>query len=172
MASAALRGLGAAIKSGTGEVTIRLAPESLGQLRVQVAVRDGKADVVLLPDGELAHELLTGSLTTLRDALEAQGLIVHRLEVEPPPAMSQPTEGHATRAHGTGSPADAPGTARQQGGEPDPRSGRGEPEWNETGGAGRAGTDAPNDDALFLGSTASVARGAVRLTSGMLDWLA
>lgn len=170
--SAALRGLGAAIKAGKGEATIRLAPEALGQLRIDVSIHDGKAEVLLKAEGTLAHELLTGSLTTLRNALEARGLIVHRLEVEPPPTASQPTEGHASTGPGTGSPGESPGTAQNQSGEPGPRSGRDQPGFNQAGGAGQAGTDAPSDDALYLASASSVARGAVRLTSGALDWLA
>jgi hypothetical protein len=60
---------------------MRLAPESLGDLTIDVRVQDGLVSARLRVASPQARDLLTSTADTLRAALEAQGLSVHRIDV-------------------------------------------------------------------------------------------
>ncbi len=83
VADAAARGLGIAIKKGGGEVTMRLRPEGLGQLRVDLRLQGSTVEASLRAQTDSARGLLVDSLPLLKTALEAQGLTVERIVVEP-----------------------------------------------------------------------------------------
>ena len=85
---------------------MRLAPESLGQVRVDLTLDSGRADATFHASSDQARRLLQGNLTALRAALEAHGLTVDRLGVAP-------TDGPATHDPGTGSTNPDGGGARQ-----------------------------------------------------------
>jgi hypothetical protein len=73
------RGLGAALRQGNGAVTLRLAPETLGQLRISMNVSQGRVSVDLQAQSATAVRAVGESMAMLRGALEARGLEVERL---------------------------------------------------------------------------------------------
>ncbi len=76
------QGLAAALRQGRGDVTLRLTPKALGELRIELRVREGSVDARLRPATDEARGLLERSVETLRHALEARGLRVGRIEIE------------------------------------------------------------------------------------------
>lgn len=75
------RGVVAALRQGGGTATLRLNPESLGELRIRLEVYEGRVRARFEVAREPARELLDRALPGLRAALEAQGLEVERLAV-------------------------------------------------------------------------------------------
>lgn len=86
------RGLAAALQQRGGTLTMRLHPESLGAMRIQMELGGGNVAVNLEVHTEQAHRLLTQSLDALRATLESRGLTVQKLGVQlgvaPPPASA------------------------------------------------------------------------------------
>ena len=99
------RGLAAAIAQGGGQVTLRLNPEALGQLRVKLDLR---ADVVKLRfevGSSAARSLLDEQLPGLGRMLEAQGLRVAHCGVGTDSSLAPthtPTPPQSPDANGTG----------------------------------------------------------------------
>lgn len=107
-----VRGLALALKQGGGRVTLRLNPDHLGSVVINVRVEGSKVAARLETSGDAAHRLLRDSLDGLRSALEARGLSVERIELAPPP-----TPDSSPREHRFGSsPGDA-GSGGNQGAE-------------------------------------------------------
>lgn len=109
------RGLAAAVRQRDGTLTLRLSPDSLGEIRIQVRVESGQVSAHIDAQSDQARQLLTESAATLRSALEAQGLVVERIEVAPAErhATPDPAVAHAPiageRAQGGAlSPPDQP----------------------------------------------------------------
>lgn len=90
--SKVLEGLSNAISSGRGTVTLRLTPETLGHVKLRVEVFDGAVSARLEASTAQARELLSRSLDLLRSALEAQGFVAARLEVELGEARQGPAD--------------------------------------------------------------------------------
>lgn len=67
--------------NGVSEASLSLYPESLGQVDVRISSHNGILSAHLIADTWLAKELLEGQLDHLRQALQNQGLQVHKLEV-------------------------------------------------------------------------------------------
>ncbi|MFG0330954.1 MAG: flagellar hook-length control protein FliK [Phycisphaerales bacterium] len=63
-------------------MNIKLYPESLGAVRVQMSVAQGRVAVQFHAETAEARALLTQSMDTLRQALEGQGLKVDRMSVQ------------------------------------------------------------------------------------------
>lgn len=138
MDAQALRGLTAAIRQGGGSVTLRLQPESLGDLRVRVDFGEGRVGATFQVESEQARQLLEQSLSHLRSALEARGLEVGRLDVR---VAERPTDAAPQNADDPGSGgADPRGGAGDRGGEP---SGRERPDEGFSARSGRERTLAP-----------------------------
>ncbi|MGH7130846.1 MAG: flagellar hook-length control protein FliK [Phycisphaerales bacterium] len=100
------RGMAAAIAQGGGQVTLRLNPQALGQLRVKLDLR---ADVVKLRfevGSSAARSLLDEQLPGLGRMLEAQGLRVAHSSVG--------TDSSLAPSHNSSPPQDANGTGTQQ----------------------------------------------------------
>lgn len=87
-ASAVSRGLSAAVLQKGGSLTLRLTPESLGQVRIDMQLERGSVAVRLEAGTAAAHELLESTLTMLRSSLESKGLSVERLSVHLAPGAS------------------------------------------------------------------------------------
>lgn len=83
------RGLAAAVRQRDGTLTLRLSPDFLGDIKIQVRVESGHVSAHIHAQTDQARQLLTESASTLRTALEAHGLVVERIEVAP-------AERHAT----------------------------------------------------------------------------
>jgi len=75
------KGMTGLLKNG-GTMTLKLAPEALGAVRVEVSLRDGVVSARFQAERASARELLSGHLDTLRSALETRGVRVEHLEVE------------------------------------------------------------------------------------------
>lgn len=166
------RGLAAALQRGNGEVTLRLRPHALGELRVQVSVHGASVEARLRATSGEAHRLLEQNVESLRAALETRGLHVGRIEIEPPPADTRPGEGAAQqwREEGPGS-----GTSEESG-SGSPRDSAAE----RASGGGAAGAEPGSQDAdggteppvpmEHPGVVYSAADGAARIV--MIDALA
>jgi flagellar hook-length control protein FliK len=98
------RGLNAAVLQKGGSLTMRLRPAALGQLRIEMQVQGNHVNAVLHAESDQVQRLLGDQIASLRSALEARGLTVGRLDVQP---LNAPAGGSATP---TGSEAD-PGFA-------------------------------------------------------------
>lgn len=75
------RGLAQALRTGNGEVTLRLRPENLGQLSVRVRVENTRVIAAFEARSVDAQRLLEGSRDSLRSQLESRGLSVERIDV-------------------------------------------------------------------------------------------
>lgn len=115
-----VQGLGAALRRGEGDVSLKLTPRALGELRVNLRVRDGAVNATLKPATVEARGLLEDSIDTLRHALEARGLKVARIEIEQPPAAKEGTQGQQQRglAGQEGHPGEHGGTGQDHQAEP------------------------------------------------------
>jgi len=75
------RGLAAALRQKSGTMTLRLSPESLGQVRIDLSVRGEQVRATVVAAGPEARALLSRDVETLRGALESRGLKVEHLEI-------------------------------------------------------------------------------------------
>ncbi len=100
------RGLSASLAQRGGTMTMRLMPESLGAMRIQMDVQQGSVSVSLDVASVQAHRLLSESIDTLRASLEAKGLAVEKLGVNLTPGGN----GSIAASHGAGSAHGGPGT--------------------------------------------------------------
>lgn len=82
VAAQALRGLAAALRQGSGSVTLHLAPENLGRLRLSIAVKPSEVVARVEATSEEAAQALRENSSQLREALEAQGFAISCLEVD------------------------------------------------------------------------------------------
>ncbi|GAB4553684.1 MAG: hypothetical protein Tsb0013_16130 [Phycisphaerales bacterium] len=99
------RGVGAALSQRGGSITLKLAPESLGHVKVSLRVDRGDVTLDLEATTEQAHRALTKELGALRASLESRGLRVEKAQVHLAPAPV-----HTNSADQAG--------ARQQAGDP------------------------------------------------------
>lgn len=112
------RGLSAAMQQRGGSLTMRLAPESLGAMRIQMDLQPGVVTVNLEVVSPEAHRLLSQSIESLRASLEAKGLAVEKLGVSLAPPSLQ--GGLGTQPHAGGG-----GAGWNQGGTPE------QPRWQD-----------------------------------------
>lgn len=139
------RGLSAALQQKGGSVLIRLQPDALGSLKIQMTIDRGTVSVDLQAASSEARELLSNTLGSLRASLEGKGLSVERLAVQPTPTTQHSTPTNASE--------------QQSGGREDPRSSthhdagggasRGRDDTHQhdrDGGAGAAWNEASADD--------------------------
>lgn len=153
------RGLAAVLNQKGGSVTLRLAPESLGQLRVRLETAPGHVAVQFEVGSSSARELLDDSLARLRASLEAKGLTVDRASVVLDPSLNKGDERHsengARQWTGNGQDGRHPGQTgdeRRQDA-PDQRQRTHEASVNTRGAERRI----PTDDTSALGGAPSVA---------------
>ena len=83
------RGLAQALRSGDGTVTLRLRPESLGQLTVRVEVTGQRVHALFETRSVEAQQMLERSRDVLRHQLESRGLHADRIEVR---LMEEPAQ--------------------------------------------------------------------------------
>ena len=96
-----VRGLSTMINQRGGSMTMRLDPPELGQLRVQMTIIRGVVSAQFTASTAQAHALLDKNISSLRLALESQGLTVERLTVNATPTNShqQAMNDHASDKH-------------------------------------------------------------------------
>ncbi len=75
-----------------GTMTIRLDPPELGAVAVQVKLSGGQISASLMAENADSVRLLTHSISSLRDSLEASGVVVDRLEVSHNPKPADRSE--------------------------------------------------------------------------------
>lgn len=81
LAGQALRGLAAALRNHGGSVSMRLMPESLGEMRVRMKLEGSRLEAKIEVTSIEARRLLSEQSGELRAALEARGVSVERLEI-------------------------------------------------------------------------------------------
>lgn len=99
------RTLASIIARGGGRLTLRLSPQALGDVRVDVELREGTANATFRAENEAARDLLKGNLDALRNALERRGVRVERLEVVGPHSESATPTSQSDRIDGRESAA-------------------------------------------------------------------
>lgn len=104
-ASTVSRGLEAALRHNGGSVTIRLKPESLGALRIDLSIEQGVVSAQFQVTTDQARGLLSKHLAALRSSLEAKGFGVHNVDIL---VQASARTGDASNDFGR-SPQDAPG---------------------------------------------------------------
>lgn len=92
--------------AGGGEetITVRLIPESLGELRIHVRLGAGELEVRLVSANPLVREALEGQLSALRDAFAREGLDVTRVTVSTNTAWDAASGGQSGRHGASGNP--------------------------------------------------------------------
>lgn len=93
VASAVSRGLSATVHAKGGSLVLRLVPEALGQVRIQMQIEQGAVSVRIETGTAQAQGLLSEHLAALRGSLESKGLSVERLSVHHIPAWTAPNTG-------------------------------------------------------------------------------
>ncbi|MCC6969240.1 MAG: flagellar hook-length control protein FliK [Phycisphaerales bacterium] len=124
------RGLATLLRHQGGRVTIRLTPETLGQIKINLKIEDARVWATFQPSSDASRDAINQSLASLRASLESRGLVVERLEVVPTDLANF---GHSLRdsnhqAHspdGRGQPSDPNATGSPSGSHSGAQSGDG-----------------------------------------------
>lgn len=146
-AAHASRAMVQTVREGRTEVILRLRPETLGPVKIELSMEDGRMNARMESSNPAARELLGASLDHLRGALEARGLSVDRIEVVAPAESEGAQAGGADPQQHGGSSAgehgrrEDHGASRESVGEPAAEpwgSGAAEPAgmWTERGADG------------------------------------
>lgn len=85
--------------NGVSEAKIMLYPEHLGQVDVRITMQNGLLTAVFQTDTAMAKDMLDNQMAQLRSALQAQGLMVDKLEV----SQGHPTTQLSHQQQGQGS---------------------------------------------------------------------
>lgn len=126
------RGLASLMRSAGGEMTLRLTPERLGELKIEIKRVGDQLAIRLTTQTSEARELLTGGSGDLTRQLQAKGIDIERvlIEQEPADAPDQQLSGDANdgrqpgHEQGGGQPHRAGTLATGEGGdEPAPDAG-------------------------------------------------
>lgn len=153
------RGLAQALRSGNGEVTLRLRPENLGQLSVRVQVQQNQVTATFEARHAEAQRMLEGSRDVLRQQLEARGLTVERIEVR---LIEEPTQAGTRLAMDDGGGAEGGQDGQAFAND---RDGRGSPDGDEADGRSRRGATREDDGLAVAGAEPWRALGTVRLNA-------
>ncbi|MEM9083265.1 MAG: flagellar hook-length control protein FliK [Planctomycetota bacterium] len=136
--AAARRGVMAAVHQRGGTVAIKLTPESLGSLRVQMDMGAGRVSVRIESTTDVAHRALEQSIGSLRAALESKGLKVDSIQLQQSATAtmasnttssqntSNQQQGHQSNQNGQGANAEHDAGGRESRGRDDDREDRGE----------------------------------------------
>lgn len=85
--------------NGVSEAKIMLFPEHMGQVDVRITMQNGLLTAIFQTDTAMAKDMLDNQMAQLRSALQAQGLMVDKLEVSQGQSMtqlSQQQQGHGS----------------------------------------------------------------------------
>lgn len=83
------RGLASILRKGGGTTLIRLQPDALGAVRVQLNLSDSRVQAKVEASTEQARDLLMKDISTLRAALEGKGMEVDDIEVTLDPRLAE-----------------------------------------------------------------------------------
>ncbi len=145
------RGLASLLRSGKGDMTLRLTPASLGEVRIRIKSQGGRLSVRLEASTDRAGELLSDGAKDLSAHLRAKGVHVEHLSVDRRDAAHDAPQPDPGNAHGQGG-----GHAGH-----DPRPGA-----REHAGSRRQPA-APIDEPDYSGDTGATSPGAVWTELGL-----
>jgi hypothetical protein len=91
------RGMAAVVKQNGGSVTIKLSPESLGPLKIQMTIDGGRVDLRFDAATDQARDMLTRNADMLRQSLHNKGLGVERMQVHTAPASTESADGRGAQ---------------------------------------------------------------------------
>lgn len=113
------RGVGAVLAQKGGSVTLKLAPSSLGTLKVRMTMDSGRVTLDLEATTQKAHAALTRELPALRTSLESRGLQVERAQVHlaPTPSPVQTNTDNAQQRTDSNARDEQPDQQREQRGQ-------------------------------------------------------
>ncbi|OBZ16882.1 flagellar hook-length control protein FliK [Bacillus sp. FJAT-26390] len=80
--------------NGVSEAKIMLFPEHLGQVDVKITMQNGLLTAIFQTDTAMAKDMLDNQMAQLRSALQAQGLMVDKLEVSQGQSTAQLSQQH------------------------------------------------------------------------------
>jgi flagellar hook-length control protein FliK len=80
--------------NGVSEAKIMLFPEHLGQVDVRITMQNGLLTAIFQTDTAMAKDMLDNQMAQLRSALQAQGLMVDKLEVSQGQSTAQLSQQH------------------------------------------------------------------------------
>lgn len=66
---------------GGGKMVVSLYPPDLGQVEVSVTTRGNRVEIKMTPENQAAKSIIESGLTDLKHAMQAQDLVVSKLEV-------------------------------------------------------------------------------------------
>ncbi len=91
--------------NGVSEAKIMLFPEHMGQVDVRITMQNGLLTAIFQTDTAMAKDMLDNQMAQLRSALQAQGLMVDKLEVSQGQSMTQLSQQH--QGHGSSQQQDS-----------------------------------------------------------------
>lgn len=68
-------------RSGGGKMTVHLSPPELGQVQIQVTARGKNVEIEMTSDNDLTKSVLEGGLGDLKSSMQAQDLVLNKMEV-------------------------------------------------------------------------------------------
>lgn len=101
------RGLASVLRQKGGSVTLRLNPESLGQLKISLSFDESRVSAKFEASNPEARQLLARHADSLRQVLESRGLSVESLRVVAPDPSVPGGEPPTTRDAGNDARSDA-----------------------------------------------------------------
>jgi flagellar hook-length control protein FliK len=98
------RGMASILRQQGGQLTLRLRPDALGELKITLRVQNGGVEATFKANNAQARELLNNSMSQLKETLEASGVRVDHLRVEP--EHTRPQDAGSPHAERDGRPGD------------------------------------------------------------------
>ncbi len=96
------RGFASILRDKGGSLSIRLRPDTLGELKINLRVQGGGVEATFKVDNAQARDLLQSNLSQLKQTLESSGVRVDHLRVELDNARTQDAAGPRAEYRGHG----------------------------------------------------------------------
>lgn len=98
------RGVASILRQEGGSLSLKLRPDTLGELKINLRVQNGSVEATFKADNAQARDLLKSTLSQLKETLETNGVRVDRLRVEL--ADTRPQDAAAPRSEHQGNGGD------------------------------------------------------------------
>ncbi|MBL8885825.1 MAG: flagellar hook-length control protein FliK [Phycisphaerales bacterium] len=128
------RGLTAAFRQNTPQVTLWMSPETLGKVRIDLTFDQGTISARFETTSESTRELLANNLGALREALQSRGLTANQIEVVSIPDWSQQNNSQSGSGQGSSTNQQTPDQSSSGGNTPSGHGGhpqQGQPEHSK-----------------------------------------
>jgi flagellar hook-length control protein FliK len=99
---AVARGMNAVLRQGGGALTMKLSPASLGEVRIEMTMQNGRVSVQFDVGNVAAYQAIKGQLTELRQSLEQRGMTVERVETHVSPALARSAQAESNANNNRG----------------------------------------------------------------------